>query len=59
MNPKAKKLSLSFKQAQFDLQRQEFQKYMESQDHGMTLGELMKDQLKNIRTPKKAAKKEE
>jgi small subunit ribosomal protein S1 len=56
MNPKAKKLSLSFKQAQYDLQRQEFQKYMESQDHGMTLGDLMKDQLKKIHSPKKVSK---
>ena len=56
MNPKAKKLSLSFKQAQYDIQRQEFQKYMESQDHGMTLGDLMKDQLKKIPSPKKVSK---
>jgi small subunit ribosomal protein S1 len=56
MNPKAKKLSLSFKQAQFDLQRQEFQKYMESQDHGMTLGDVMKEQLKKIPSPKKVSK---
>ncbi len=59
MNPKAKKLSLSFKQAQYDIQRQEFQKYMESQDHGMTLGDLMKDQLKKIPSPQKVSKKEE
>ncbi len=59
MNAKTKKLSLSFKQAQFDMQRAEFQKYMESQDHGMTLGDLMKDQLAKIHSPKKVSKKEE
>lgn len=59
MNAKTKKLSLSFKQAQFDMQRAEFQKYMESQDHGMTLGDLMKDQLAKIHSPKKVVKKEE
>jgi small subunit ribosomal protein S1 len=59
LNPKAKKISLSFKQAQYDIQRQEFQKYMESQDHGLTLGDIMRDKLKNISTPKKAGKKED
>jgi small subunit ribosomal protein S1 len=59
MNPKAKKISLSFKQAQFDQQRADFQKYMESQDHGMTLGDLMKDQLAKIHSPKRVIKKEE
>src|SRR5512136_882877 len=32
LNAKAKKISLSFKQAQFDIQKQEFQKFMDSQD---------------------------
>jgi small subunit ribosomal protein S1 len=59
MNPKANKISLSFKQAQFDIQRQEFQKYMDHQDHGLTLGDIMKDQLKQFRAPKKTSKKEE
>jgi small subunit ribosomal protein S1 len=59
MNPKANKISLSFKQAQFDIQRQEFQKYMDHQDHGLTLGDIMKDQLKQFRAPKKVSKKEE
>jgi small subunit ribosomal protein S1 len=57
LNPKGKKISLSFRQAQFDLQKMEFQKFMESQDDRMTLGELMKDQLKNISAPKKSPKK--
>jgi len=59
MNPKANKISLSFKQAQFDIQRQEFQKYMDHQDHGLTLGDIMKDQLKQFHAPKKTSKKEE
>lgn len=57
MTPKAKKISLSFRQAQFDLQKREFQKFMESQDDRMTLGDLMKDQLKNISAPIKRPKK--
>jgi hypothetical protein len=59
MNPKANKISLSFRQAQFDIQRQEFQKYMDHQDHGHTLGDIMKDQLKQFHAPKKVSKKEE
>jgi len=59
LNAKAKKISLSFKQAQFDLQKQEFQKYMDSQDDRMTLGDIMKDQLKNITAPKRRTKKED
>lgn len=47
-----KKISLSFKQAQLDMQKMEYQKYMSNQDDRMTLGDLMKDQLKNIDTPK-------
>jgi small subunit ribosomal protein S1 len=59
MNPKANKISLSFRQAQYDIQRQEFQKYMDHQDHGLTLGDIMKDQLKQFHAPKKVSKKEE
>ncbi len=57
MNPKAKKISLSFKQAQFDIQKQEFQTFMESQDDRMTLGDIMKDQLKNLKAPKREPKR--
>jgi small subunit ribosomal protein S1 len=59
LNPKAKKISLSFKQAQFDIQKQEFQRYMDSQDDRMTLGDIMKDQLKNFKVPKRRTKKED
>jgi small subunit ribosomal protein S1 len=59
LNPKAKKISLSFKQAQFDQQKQEFQRFMESQNDRMTFGDIMKDQLKGFKAPKKRTKKEE
>jgi small subunit ribosomal protein S1 len=59
LNPKAKKISLSFKQAQYDQQKQEFQRFMESQNDRMTFGDIMKDQLKGFRAPKKGTKKEE
>ncbi len=52
MNQVDKKISLSFRQAQLDMQKMEYQKYMSNQDDRMTLGDLMKDQLKNIDTPK-------
>jgi len=59
LTPKARKISLSFKQAQFDIQKQEFQKYMDSQDDRMTLGDIMKDQLKNLKALKRGTKKED
>ncbi|MBN2266669.1 MAG: 30S ribosomal protein S1 [Candidatus Aminicenantes bacterium] len=59
MNPKAKKISLSFKQAQYDAQKQEFQRFMESQDDRMTFGDIMKDQLKGLKAPKRGTKKED
>jgi len=59
MNPKAKKISLSFKQAVYDLEKQDFQRFMESQNDRMTLGDIMRDQLKGLKAPKKGTKKEE
>jgi small subunit ribosomal protein S1 len=59
MSQKDKKISLSFKQAQFELQKREYQKYVKSQDGRHTLGDIMKDQLKTISTPKKPTKKKE
>jgi small subunit ribosomal protein S1 len=59
LNPRDKKISLSFRQAQMDIQKQEYQRYMDTQDDRMTLGDLMRDQLKNIQTPKKRAHKKE
>ncbi|MFA9453611.1 MAG: S1 RNA-binding domain-containing protein, partial [Candidatus Aminicenantaceae bacterium] len=52
INQADQKISLSFRQAQLDMQKIEYQKYMSNQDDRMTLGDLMKDQLKNIDTPK-------
>jgi small subunit ribosomal protein S1 len=59
MNPKAKKISLSFKQAIYDMEKQDFQRFMESQNDRMTLGDIMKDQLKGFKAPKKGTKKED
>jgi small subunit ribosomal protein S1 len=59
MNPKAKKISLSFKQAQYDVQKQEFQRFMESQNDRMTFGDIMKDQLKGLKAPRRGTKKED
>ena len=59
MNPKAKKISLSFKQAVYDMEKQDFQRFMESQNDRMTLGDIMKDQLKGFKAPKKGTKKED
>jgi len=58
MNKKDKKISLSFKKAQLEMQKMEYKKYMQSQDTKHTLGDIMKDQLKNIETPKRKSKKE-
>ena len=49
LNPKAKKISLSFKQAVYDMEKQDFQRFMESQNDRMTLGDIMKDQLKGFK----------
>jgi len=59
LSPKEKRISLSFRQAQTELQKLEYQKYVQSQDDRHTLGDIMKDQLKNIRTPSKAPNKKE
>jgi small subunit ribosomal protein S1 len=59
LSPKEKRISLSFKQAQIELQKMEYQKYVQSQDDRHTLGDIMKDQLKNISTAKKSPDKNE
>lgn len=60
MDPKSKKISLSFKLAQIEMQKLEYQRYMQSQDNKTTLGDIMKDQLIKIsKTSKKTKKKEE
>jgi len=59
MNPKEKKLSLSFRQAQLEMQRLEYQKYMEHQDNRFSLGDIMKNQLKKISSAQKKVNKKE
>jgi small subunit ribosomal protein S1 len=54
-----KKISLSFRQAQTDLQKQEYQKYQENQDDRLTFGDLIKDQLRQLQNSKKTAAVEE
>jgi len=46
LNPAARKISLSFRQAQMDQQKKEFQKYLEGQSDRLTLGDLLREQLK-------------
>ena len=60
IDPKNKKISLSFKLAQIEMQKLEYQRYMQSQDNKTTLGDIMKDQLTKIgKASKKTKKKEE
>ncbi|MDY0231672.1 MAG: S1 RNA-binding domain-containing protein, partial [Candidatus Saccharicenans sp.] len=48
LTPQAKKISLSFRQAQMEIQKKEFQKYMSGQSDRLTLGDVFREQLKNI-----------
>ncbi|MGC8892227.1 MAG: 30S ribosomal protein S1 [Candidatus Saccharicenans sp.] len=57
MNPANRKISLSFRQAQADLQKKEFQKYLETQSDRLTLGDLLREQFKNL-SSKDNSKKE-
>jgi small subunit ribosomal protein S1 len=59
LNQEEKKISLSFRQAQIEMQKMEYQKYVQSQDDRLTLGDLMRDKLKNLEPPKKKSKKTE
>ncbi len=59
LNPREKKISLSFRQALLELQKLEYQKYLESQDSKLTLGDVFKDHFEQIRSPKKVKEKEE
>ncbi len=59
MNPKAKKISLSFKQAVYDMEKKDFQRFMETQNDRMTLGDIMRDQLKGLKAPRRGTKKED
>ena len=59
LNPRENKISLSFRQAHLELQKLEYQKYLESQDSKLTLGDVFKDHFKQMRSPKKVEKKVE
>ncbi len=59
LNQEEKKISLSFRQAQAEMQKMEYQKYVQSQNDRLTLGDLMRDKLKNIEAPKRKTKKTE
>jgi small subunit ribosomal protein S1 len=59
LNPRDKKISLSFRQAQMDLQKQDYQRYQESQDDRLTFGDLIKDQLRQLQNSRKPAAPEE
>ena len=41
------------------MEKQDFQRFMESQNDRMTLGDVMRDQLKGFKAPKKRTKKED
>ncbi len=56
MNPREKKISLSFRLAQLELQKMEYQKFISGQDQRMTFGDIMRDQLKNLSSSKKGTK---
>jgi small subunit ribosomal protein S1 len=56
LNPREKKISLSFRLAQLELQKLEYQKFISGQDQRMTFGDIMRDQLKNLSTAKKGSK---
>jgi hypothetical protein len=42
-----------------EVQKMEYRRYVQSQNDRLTLGDLMKDQLKNLEAPKKKTKKTE
>jgi len=59
MNPREKKISLSFRLAQLEIQKLEYQRYVSTQDNRLTLGDIMGDRFKKIIPPKKTAKEKE
>jgi small subunit ribosomal protein S1 len=59
LNPRERKISLSFRLAQLEIQKLEYQRYISSQDNRLTLGDIMGDRFKKISSPKKEAKEKE
>lgn len=55
MNPKEKKISLSFRLAQLEMQKLEYQKFVRSQDERLTLGDIMGEKLRKISPPQKTS----
>ena len=51
LNAKDKKISLSFRQAVMDLQRQEYQRYQDNQGERLTFGDLIREQLNKKNNP--------
>ncbi len=58
LNSKDHKISLSFRQALADLQKQEYQKYQDSQGTGLTFGDLIREQLNKNKAEKATVKEE-
>ncbi len=58
LNSKDHKISLSFRQALADLQKQEYQKYQDSQGTSLTFGDLIREQLNKNKAGKAAAREE-
>jgi small subunit ribosomal protein S1 len=59
LNPRERKISLSFRLAQLEIQKLEYQRYVSSQDNRLTLGDIMGDRFKKISSPKKEVKEKE
>jgi len=59
MSAKDKKLSLSFRQAQDEIHRLEYRKFMDSQNDRLTLGDLMRDKLESIKSQRLTTAKKE
>lgn len=59
LNPRENKISLSFRQAQVEMQKLEYQKFLQNQNGKLTLGDIMKDQFKKIEVPKNKKRKKE
>ncbi len=55
LNAKDKKISLSFRHAQADLQKQEYQRYQDNQGDRVTFGDLIRDELRNAAAARAAA----
>ncbi|MDD8026945.1 MAG: 30S ribosomal protein S1, partial [Acidobacteriota bacterium] len=55
LNSKDKKISLSFRQAQADIQKQDYQRYQDNQGERLTFGDLIREQLNKSLAAKTAA----